>query len=432
MKTSFGFGRISVLGLGLLLTLAISSASAQTLIGVNFQGQNNGGAVTGTAGVMAQQDWNNPSAFLGVPGTGGKTATGLNDSNGNPTPVTLTANMADAWSSASGTSTQDLTLMNGILKVVPANTNNTADLTYGNVPAGSYNIFVYCAEDAGGSYGNLSIASANQSYYLTEPYGGSLSNLPANYVKATQTTDAMASNPLANYVEFTNVQPVGGQITIAVQLEGGGNNGFGVAGTQLFEIPPIITWTGGGGGSSGNGSWDTSSSTANWATTTGGSPSAYTDAAQVTFDNGGTNTNITIQSAGVLPFSVIFNNSVAKAYVFSGGAIGGTTGVTISGGGNVTFNSPNTYSGATTITSGSAVSTRRPPCRPEQHRHRQRRRWPYVRFGARHSQSRRLGRLGEYRPDRRQQSRQSRRRRQRSQHRVLRQFVGQRLVHQDR
>ncbi len=357
MKTSLGFGRICIFGLGLLLILAISSASAQTLIGVHFISQNSGGGiVTGTAGVMPQQDWNNPTAFARTPGTGGQTSVALNDSNGNPTPVTLTANMADSWVSGAGTNTQDLTLMNGILKVVPANTNDTADLTYKNVPAGSYNIFVYCAEDATGSYGNLSIASANQTYYLTEPNGGSLPGLspalPAGYSKATQTTDLGASNPLANYVEFTGVQPVGGQITIAVQLEGGGNTGFGVAGTQLFEIPPIITWTG-GGGSSGNGSWDTSSSTANWATTTGAVPSAYSDAAQVTFDDGGANTNIAIQSGGVLPFSVIFNNSVAKSYAFSGGAIGGTTGVTISGGGNVTFNATNTYSGATTITNGS-------------------------------------------------------------------------------
>ncbi len=144
-------------GLGLLLILAVSSASAQTLIGVNFIGQNNGGGiVTGTAGVMPQQDWNNPIAFARTPGTGGQTSTALNDSNGNLTPVTLTANMADSWVSGSGTSTQDLTLMNGILKVNSGNTNNTADLTYNNVPAGSYNIFVYCAEDATGSYGNLS------------------------------------------------------------------------------------------------------------------------------------------------------------------------------------------------------------------------------------------------------------------------------------
>jgi hypothetical protein len=108
---------------------------------------------------------------------------------------------------------------------------------------------------------------------------------------------------------------------------------------------PPVTWTG-GGGSGGNGSWDTTSSTANWNLTTGGTPSTYSNGEAVTFDNTGANTNITIQSAGVTPASVVFNNtSAGNTYTFSNAGsngIGGTsTTLTLSGGGTVNLNAPN-------------------------------------------------------------------------------------------
>ena len=63
------------------------------------------------------------------------------------------------------------------------------------------------------------------------------------------------------------------------------------------------------------------------------------------------NTNVTVPAGGVTPFSVTFNNN-SLTYSFSGGAIGGTAPVTLNGSGVVNFTVANTYSGATTINSG--------------------------------------------------------------------------------
>ncbi len=306
MKTSLRFGRISIFGLGLLLTLAISTASAQTLIGVNFQGRNNDPnnalAPTATAGVLPQQNWNNPAAFDQVPN--GATSGFLNNSSGAQTGVTLTAGMGDAWSSGTGTSTPDLTLMNGILKV---NTIGTQNLVYNGVPSGIYDVYVYCAENGTGAFGNLSIASANQTYYLTDPDGGSqISNLPANYSKAVQTTDLGASNPLANYVEFTNVQPdANGHITIAVDREGG-SDGFGVAATQLLSLPTGPVWVGGGAND-----WGVAG---NWNPTGVPAPLSI-----VTFGNTGASSIADLVSAGQSVGGINFFSNVSTTIQSSGG-----------------------------------------------------------------------------------------------------------------
>jgi autotransporter-associated beta strand protein len=123
--------------------------------------------------------------------------------------------------------------------------------------------------------------------------------------------------------------------------------------TPLPNAGPF-TWVG-GGGSGGNASWDTTATTTNWKLTASGAPTAYTDGGFVTFDDNGANPNITIASPGVNPLSITFAN-LMNAYTLSGSPIGNSganpTTITLTGGGAVTLNGSNTYTGGTTITNG--------------------------------------------------------------------------------
>ena len=87
-----------------------------------------------------------------------------------------------------------------------------------------------------------------------------------------------------------------------------------------------------------------------------GAAASYADGSAVTFPDAATNTAITIQAGGVAPSAVYFTNlSTAYSLTNTGTDTNGITGtatVSVSGGGTVTFNSPNTYSGATTVSNG--------------------------------------------------------------------------------
>jgi autotransporter-associated beta strand protein len=122
---------------------------------------------------------------------------------------------------------------------------------------------------------------------------------------------------------------------------------FAVSGTKVSVGYPI-TYKG-----TISSNWNTTD--ANWYNTSAGvssSPVAYNDNFAVTFDDNATgSTNISIATAGVRPLSVTFDNST-KIYNFSGGAIAGTTGININGGGTVILNNTNTFTGTVNINSG--------------------------------------------------------------------------------
>ncbi|MFN0080153.1 MAG: autotransporter-associated beta strand repeat-containing protein [Prosthecobacter sp.] len=127
----------------------------------------------------------------------------------------------------------------------------------------------------------------------------------------------------------------------------------------LLAIPDAqagtVLWTGGT-----DFNWDTS--TANWSN---GGTNLYTDGDIVQFgDTGGGNLSISVLAAGVSPLSLNFTDTGAgtNAYAFTNasGVVGitGATGLTLDAGfgGSVTLASTNTYTGATTIKSGTLVA----------------------------------------------------------------------------
>jgi fibronectin-binding autotransporter adhesin len=97
--------------------------------------------------------------------------------------------------------------------------------------------------------------------------------------------------------------------------------------------------------------WDIQT-TPNWLNTGTGQTDVFYNSDNVTFDDTGATTSIAIQGIAVFPGSVTFNNSTAKSYTFSGGAIAGGGSLSILGGGMVTLNQSNSYTGATNINNG--------------------------------------------------------------------------------
>jgi autotransporter-associated beta strand protein len=125
-----------------------------------------------------------------------------------------------------------------------------------------------------------------------------------------------------------------------------------------------LVWTGHASGTGqADNVWD--SARMNWAN--GASPTAFSSGAAVAFGDtnpvaGGSAPDgiVTVQSGGVTPSSVVFNNAAVN-YTISNtsGAIGisGSASLAKSGSGAVTLTGVNTYTGGTTITGGTLTAT---------------------------------------------------------------------------
>ncbi len=113
------------------------------------------------------------------------------------------------------------------------------------------------------------------------------------------------------------------------------------AGGQInaLQLRTYFTYTyGGNGGGYGLNHWDSVSP--NWCLVGQSGSVAYTDGSSsaAVFDDTGINRNITIQTQGVSPGFIAFNNTVpTDPYTFTGGAIA-TPLLTVSGAGAVNFN----------------------------------------------------------------------------------------------
>ncbi len=114
---------------------------------------------------------------------------------------------------------------------------------------------------------------------------------------------------------------------------------------------PFLIWTGTANLANG---WDTT--TKNWNLSSNGTPTAYINnpGDNVVFDDtaGSSKTTININSGNVTPGSVTFNNSVNNYTLQGANAIGGITGLTMNGTGQVTILTANFYTGVTALNGG--------------------------------------------------------------------------------
>ncbi len=196
------------------------------------------------------------------------------------------------------------------------------------LPASGLNLNLLNNSGAGG------LGSAGNGYYELFSYQGTLSGFNPN----------MTFNPVMGKVfTFTNQN---NQIDVRVAIL-------------------ALNWTGvNSNGLTANSSWDTTTSSTNWANTNGTAAvaSAYQDGSNVTFSDTNpitgkpvTGSNIVIQPSGVQPNSVAFNNNAVNYTLSdSGGTTGiaGTTGIVKSGSGTVYLQGPNSLQGTVAINAG--------------------------------------------------------------------------------
>ncbi len=239
---------------------------------------------------------------------------------------------------------------------------------WGAAPAAAVNvndggILDFTSNNAAGTSLRLSslIFNGGATFNLSDS-GGQYNSLPAVNVGALVT-----SSPIN--VNVTNLPMGSGTVEIIQYSSGGGSGAFnlafpvssGTANYSLIDTGSFIDllytttsatagalyWTG-----TGDGRWNTTSPHA-WAAANGSS-TTYQDGNDVLFDNrGSAGTTVSVNAANVTPASVTFSNSGAVSYSLTGSfGIAGSTSVTVNGGGLVTFNNNNTYTGPTTITAG--------------------------------------------------------------------------------
>ena len=189
---ALGSGPITLAGGTLGFTLVPRSTSPG--IGIHFVG--GGNPVTGTAGVVPLNNWNNLSgtSFSGTP---------LTDSNGAATTAALsTTNALGVF--ASGSSNQ---LLNGYIFAV----SGSLSATISGIPFSQYSLYAYMVDSTAGYSEEVTLAG--KSYYFSPTNS-------ASYLAIANTSSG--SYPAGNYVLASGLS--GGTQTVVVQ---GISPGFG-------------------------------------------------------------------------------------------------------------------------------------------------------------------------------------------------------------
>jgi PA14 domain len=222
------------------LACAVNTARAAS-IGVHFHGDSESFATIPTgdstllpgdqAGVVPQKNWNmSPS----VPNQG--YASALTDDSGQVTPVTLWYQGNDAWHSDGPSDTPDDRLMRGTLKTSAPGYDDpafsilagTMHLTWQNLPAGNYDVYLYIAENSAGAEGNFTVGS--KTFYVTE-----ISSFDGTFVAATS-TDPNNRDQTANYCVWKDVPAdANGNILIVGFKNDRTNDGLGVTAVQIVK-----------------------------------------------------------------------------------------------------------------------------------------------------------------------------------------------------
>jgi len=203
----------------LAIGLAGGTASAD-VIGVNFATQRAANAadtnVTGTAGVVAQGNWNNKS------GAAQATGQSLILSDGTATSATLTWSSPNTWDTGASPTNQNASLLHAYLDNTLA-TNSIATVT--GLPASiagtgttPYSVIVYMAGDTAGRGGSWNINGTVFSSYVSK--GPSGDGVLVQALPGAAGTGVGATP--GNYAVFTGI--TGTTLTIRAVAETIGSN----------------------------------------------------------------------------------------------------------------------------------------------------------------------------------------------------------------
>jgi hypothetical protein len=203
------FGAISVVGLQFPRALNYNQMFPQDLAGV----------------VVSSTNWNN---ILGFPdGSAGSIA----NSAGNVSGITV------AWNGFEGVASSLSSFTNGDGKMMwgyVANEAGSAAIAVSNIPAGSYDVYVYFGSGGDGGDGNTgTIGIDGVSTYAYSTYGSATLAFPGIYTAATSIPGGAVSNN-ANYAVWKNMTASSFTATITQ-----GSGGSGVCGIQLvlYSVP---------------------------------------------------------------------------------------------------------------------------------------------------------------------------------------------------
>lgn len=130
----------------------------------------------------------------------------------------------------------------------------------------------------------------------------------------------------------------------------GGRGTMGGAGTNQItytpSTPASLTWK--GNDITNPTYWDIAT-TFNWSN---GSPDRFFGNDSVTFDNTASSFIVAVQGSSVSPGNMVFDNSLANPYTFSGGGIGGGGSLTKNGAGTLSIGNTLSHSGGIAVNAG--------------------------------------------------------------------------------
>ena len=243
----------SVAWCAVALGLTVASAFAQSVISLNFDGQDGTGTpgpVTGVAGSVPADNWNNTGT-----GNGGNVGVGvaLVDDSGAATGATVNWSVANHWTTNGvDSSGGDATMMQGYLD----NFHDQPPIEITGIPASfmasGYELRIYHNTDSAGAMGfTVDDGSGPTTYYSYQP-GGNGSNFPlagadpfggaAGYI-GSQETDGGATTA-SNYTLFTGLS--GASVTITGVRGSAGDTRSRPNGFQIVSTGPSLDEDGDG------------------------------------------------------------------------------------------------------------------------------------------------------------------------------------------
>jgi hypothetical protein len=210
---------------------ALGPPAPAAVISVDFQGRNGVGPMASSlaAGVLQVANWNNVNDSTTTPTAEKGTTAPLVNSAGAATPVTLTFDCNDSWYNdvdPATVTTGNAWMMNGVIKQQQAGTSAT--FTFKNVPGGQYDVFVYIDSNNDNVALDVSDNNSGVTYYVIGQHQFYNTN---SFVLATNQVPA-GPRDTGNYVKFSNIATVGGQLVIGAKYISGGD-GLGIAGLQI-------------------------------------------------------------------------------------------------------------------------------------------------------------------------------------------------------
>jgi len=194
-------------------------------VAINFSGGNPGQpdvpwrlAPNEVAGVFPTAGWNNIDGNIGD--TTMLDYYPLTHTDGSATPVTISFSADEEWSSFADTSTPDGKLFRGYFGFANGDgvaTSNIRPVALHGVPEGHYTVVVYTLRDGSGEPETITINNdADSTLHVKSESGGDWN---ANKAFRRGTSISLATAQLCNYVQFDNVQPVAGTITVDARSE---------------------------------------------------------------------------------------------------------------------------------------------------------------------------------------------------------------------